>query len=57
MSKIIEVDKSTSRIKLDEAIKKLPKRKAPINIDKYFGKINFGIDGLTYQFEARDEWR
>lgn len=57
MSKIIEVDKSISRSKLDEAIKKLPKRKAPINIDKYFGKINFGIDGLTYQLEARDEWR
>lgn len=57
MAKIIEVNKSTSRSKLDEELTKLPKKKEPINLDKYFGKINFGIDGLDYQLKTRDEWR
>jgi hypothetical protein len=57
MAKIIEVDKSTTRSKLDEGLTKLPKKKAPINLDKYFGKIQFGVDGLDYQLKIRDEWR
>jgi hypothetical protein len=57
MAKVIEVDKSTSRNKLDEELTKLPKKKAPINLDKYFGKIKFGVDGLNYQLKIRDEWR
>jgi hypothetical protein len=57
MAKIIEVNKSTSRSKLDEELTKLPRKKAPVNLDKYFGKIKFGIDGLDYQLKMRDEWR
>jgi len=57
MAKIIEVDKSTSRSKLDEELTKLPQKKAPVNLDKYRGKINFGVDGLAYQLKIRDEWR
>lgn len=57
MAKIIEVNKSTDRNKLDEELTKLPKKKAPIDLGKYFGKINFGVDGLTYQLKTRDEWR
>lgn len=57
MAKIIEVNKSTSRKKLDELLTKLPKKKASVNLDKYFGKINFGIDGLAYQLKIRNEWR
>ncbi|MGZ3871689.1 MAG: hypothetical protein ACXVJD_02160 [Mucilaginibacter sp.] len=57
MAKIIEVNKLTGRSKLDEELKKLPAKKAPINLDKYFGKIKFGVDGLTYQLRTRDEWR
>lgn len=57
MAKIIEVDKSTSRIKLDEELTKLPSKKTPINLKKYFGKIKFGVDGLDYQLKIRDEWR
>jgi len=57
MAKIIEVNKSTGRSKLDEELTKLPKKRTPISLDKYFGKINFGIDGLTYQLKVRDEWR
>ena len=27
-----------------------------INWDKYFGKIKFPVDALTYQLKTRDEW-
>jgi len=57
MAKIIEVNKSTSREKLDAALTKLPKKKSPVNLEKYLGKIDFGVDGLTYQLKARVEWR
>jgi len=53
MAKIIEVNKSISRSKPDEELTKLPKKKTPINLDKYFGKINFGVDGLDYQLKTR----
>ncbi|WP_157740966.1 hypothetical protein [Mucilaginibacter xinganensis] len=57
MAKIIKVNKLTGRNKLDEELTKLPKKKAPMDLSKYFGKINFGIDGLAYQLKTRDEWR
>ena len=57
MAKIIEVNKSTSRSKLDEELTKLPNKKASINLNKYFGKVKFGVDGLDYQLKIRDEWR
>jgi hypothetical protein len=57
MGKIIEVNKSTGRSKLDMELTKLPAKKAPVNLDKYFGKIKFGVDGLAYQLKTRDEWR
>jgi hypothetical protein len=57
MAKIIEVNKSTGRSKLDQELTKLPPQKAPINLSKYFGKIKFGVDGLDYQLKIRNEWR
>jgi hypothetical protein len=57
MAKTIEVDKSTDRNSLDKELNKLHKKRMPIDLDKYFGKINFGVDGLEYQIKARDEWR
>ena len=57
MAKVIEVNKSVSRSKLDEELTKLPNKKASINLNKYFGKIKFGVDGLDYQLKIRDEWR
>lgn len=57
MAKKIEVDKTTSRIELDEKLNKRLQKKAPLDLDKYFGKINFGTDGLEYQLKVRDEWR
>ncbi len=57
MAKVIEINKATSRNQLDEALTKVPKKKATIDLNKYFGKINFGVDGLEYQLKTRDEWR
>lgn len=57
MAKIIEVNKATTRSKLDEELTKLPTKKASINLNKYFGKIKFGVDGLDYQLKVRNEWR
>jgi hypothetical protein len=57
MAKVIEINKTTSRSQLDEALTKAPKKKAPIDLNKYFGKISFGVDGLEYQLKTRDEWR
>jgi len=57
MAQIIEVNKFTSRSKLDEELTKLPRKKASINLNNYFGKIKFGVDGLAYQLKTRNEWR
>lgn len=57
MGKIIEVNKSISRSELDKQLTKLPAKKATINLNKYLGKIKFGVNGLAYQLKTRDEWR
>ncbi len=54
MAKVIEVNKTTSRSQLDEALKKLPKKKSPIDLSEFSGKIKFGIDGLEYQLKVRN---
>lgn len=33
------------------------KKKKNINIHQYFGKVDFGSNGLTYQKKVRDEWK
>jgi len=53
MAKVIEVNKSTGRHKLDEELTKLQRKKQPMDLSKYFGKINFGEDGLAYQRSVR----
>ncbi|TFF40918.1 hypothetical protein [Mucilaginibacter psychrotolerans] len=57
MGKVIEVNKTTTRSELDKELAKLPKKKEPIDLDNYFGKIDFGVDGLEYQLKIRDEWK
>jgi hypothetical protein len=57
MAKVIEIDKTTSRKQLDEALTNVPKKKSSIDLSKYFGKVKFGVDGLEYQLKTRDEWR
>lgn len=57
MGKTIIVDKDTKKEQLNKALSKLPKKRKSIDVKKYFGKIDFGVDGLEYQLKIRDEWR
>lgn len=57
MGKIFEVNKTTSREELDKLLSKFKKQRKPIDLDKYAGNIDFGVDGLEYQLKIRDEWR
>jgi hypothetical protein len=47
------MNKRISRKKLNKITHDLK----PINLEKYAGKIDFGVDGLTYQLKIRNEWR
>jgi hypothetical protein len=57
MGKIIEVSKNISKEELDKELRKIAAKRKPINLDKYAGKIKFGVDGLDYQLATRNEWR
>jgi hypothetical protein len=52
---VIKIKKKSSRKKVQEALKKLPKQSAKIDLKKYFGKVNFAIDGLSYQKSIRQD--
>ena len=57
MAKAIEINKNSGRSELDKELLKLSKQRKPINLKKYFGKVNFGVDGLDYQLKIRNEWK
>lgn len=52
------INKDDSKEKIDKMIQEAAgqKRKSKINLDRFFGKVNFGVDGLEYQKGIRDEW-
>ena len=56
MSVTIHNDDSDKAIR--EALRKVmeKKEKKGISLDKYFGKVSFGTDGLSYQKKVRNEW-
>lgn len=53
------IHKKDSEKKIDKAIQKATsgKNKNKIALDRYFGKVSFNTDGLTYQKRIRDEWK
>jgi hypothetical protein len=51
---VIKIKKKSSRKKVHEALKKLPKRSTKVDLKKYFGKVNFETDGLLYQKSIRE---
>jgi hypothetical protein len=57
MGKVIEVGKDIAREKLDAELAKIKSKKGTIDLDKYFGKVNFKMDGLKYQLDIRNEWK
>ena len=56
MSHTIHKDDSAEAIQKAISKMKEKRRKKPIDLDRYFGKVNFGIDGLAYQKKVRNEW-
>jgi len=53
VAKGIEMNKTTSKVALEKLIK-LQGKKGPIDLDKYFGKVNFEIGGPEYQLKIRE---
>lgn len=52
---VIKIKKKSSRKNVDEALKKLPKRSNKIDLKKYFGKVKFESDVLSYQKSIRED--
>jgi hypothetical protein len=40
-----------------ERLTQIKQNLKPIDVEKYVGKINFGIDGLQYQLKIRNGWK
>lgn len=53
----VKIDKKDSVQVIREAIEKASSHqmKKSVDIDGYFGKVNFGMDGLEYQKKIRNE--
>jgi len=56
MPRVILSDKKTNREELVQQLSRLTPKRKSIDLDQYSGKINFGIDGLTYQLKIRNGW-
>lgn len=56
MAKVIEITKSIDRSQLDKELVKLSKKRKPMDIKKYFGEVDFKVDGLEYQLKIRNEF-
>ena len=53
---IIKIGKKESAKGISGKLKKTVSKSKKILWDKYFGKIKFPVDALTYQRKMRDEW-
>jgi hypothetical protein len=49
----IRITKKTTKKKVANKLEKKTSKRNSINLNKYFGKVSFGMDGLTYQKEIR----
>jgi hypothetical protein len=52
----VKISKTTTRKEIEKALAKSKSKRKRINLSKYFGRVDFGIDGLTYQKKIRNEW-
>jgi hypothetical protein len=54
----LTINKKDSVQAIRKAIEKASsqKIKKPVDIERYFGKVNFKMDGLEYQKKVRNEW-
>jgi hypothetical protein len=52
----MKVGKKESAKSVAKKLRKVSAKTKKIDWDKYFGKIKFPVDALTYQKKMRDEW-
>lgn len=53
----VHLRKDMSKEEMEKELSKLEKRKGKkASLKKYVGKVNFGMDGLSYQKAVRNEW-
>jgi hypothetical protein len=52
---IIKANSSEGEIK--KAFLKLKKSRKPFSSEKHFGKLNWNMDGLSFQKKVRNEWK
>jgi len=54
----ITIHKNDSDKDIRAAVRKVlnQKERKDIPLDKYFGKVSFDVDGLSYQKKVRNEW-
>lgn len=57
MTIIIHEEDSEKKISREIQKAMRHKKKNEITLDRYFGKVTFNTDGLTYQKNLRDEWK
>ena len=53
---ITKVGKKESPRTIAQKLKKASAKTKKINWDKYFGKIEFPVDAISYQRKMRNEW-
>ncbi|MCB0487780.1 MAG: hypothetical protein R2820_15085 [Cyclobacteriaceae bacterium] len=51
---VITIKKGATKAEIEKALAKLDSRRK-VSLKKYFGSLKRGLDGLTYQKEARRE--
>ena len=52
----VEIKNGMSQEEIEKELSKLEKDEKKANLKKYAGKVDFGMDGLTYQKKVRNEW-
>ena len=54
----VTIHKNDSDKDIRAAVRKVlnQKKRKSITLNKYFGKVSFDVDGLTYQKKVRNEW-
>ncbi len=52
----VKIGKKESLKKVAGKLRKVTSNSKKIDWNKYFGKIEFPFDALTYQRKMRDEW-
>ncbi|MBI1768162.1 MAG: hypothetical protein HY015_08895 [Bacteroidetes bacterium] len=54
---VVKITKKESSKKREDKIRKASAKSKKIDWDKYFGKIDFPVNAITYQQKMRDEWQ